>query len=78
MLILVFWVVTVCDLLGGYKRFGGKNRLHLQGEGKEREAIRSSKTSVTIYKITWCHNSEDCERQYYDSVSGQFTNLGLL
>jgi hypothetical protein len=27
----VVWVVTPCGLVGGYRSFGGKYRLHLQG-----------------------------------------------
>jgi hypothetical protein len=27
--VVVFWVVTPCDLIGGYQRFGGTYRLHL-------------------------------------------------
>jgi hypothetical protein len=28
---VVFWVVTPCNLVGGYQRFGGTYRAHLQG-----------------------------------------------
>jgi hypothetical protein len=30
MLIVVFWVVTPCSIVGDYRRFGGKYLLHLQ------------------------------------------------
>lgn len=30
MSIMVFWVVTLCGLVGGYQRFGEKYRLFLQ------------------------------------------------
>jgi hypothetical protein len=29
---VVFWVVTPCCVVGGYQRFGGSYRLHLQGD----------------------------------------------
>jgi hypothetical protein len=31
MSMLVFWVVTACELVGKYQRFGGKYYLHPQG-----------------------------------------------
>jgi hypothetical protein len=31
MAIMVFWVVTPCSFVGGYQRFRGTYRLHLQG-----------------------------------------------
>lgn len=30
MWIVVFWVVAPCSIVGGYLRFGGKYRRHLQ------------------------------------------------
>jgi hypothetical protein len=31
MLIVVFWVVTPCSLVGGYQRLGGTYSFHFQG-----------------------------------------------
>jgi hypothetical protein len=53
MLMLVFWVMTSC-LVGG---FVGRSRLYCQGELKTK-AIRSSETSVTIYKATQRHTQK--------------------
>jgi hypothetical protein len=37
--IMVFWVVTPCDFVGGYQRFGGTYRFHFQGDRHKRNII---------------------------------------
>jgi hypothetical protein len=39
---VVFWVVTLCTLGGGYQRFGGIHFFHLQC-GRKMEAVCFSK-----------------------------------
>jgi hypothetical protein len=47
----VFWVVTLCSLVGGYQLFGEMY--------PRMEEMCSSKTLVTIYQSKRCHNTED-------------------
>jgi hypothetical protein len=46
----LLWVVTRCSLVGGYQRFAGTYRFHLQSR-RRMEAIHSSKMLVTHQKI---------------------------
>jgi hypothetical protein len=50
MLMLVFWIVTPCGLVGRYQRFGGTYCLHLQVFSPK--AVCSSQTLVSTYKST--------------------------
>jgi hypothetical protein len=58
MLIVVFWVMTLCDLVGGYQHFRGKYCLHLQDEvteGDHYQEIRKFMHSVNnsdIFVVT--------------------------
>jgi hypothetical protein len=68
MWIVVIWVVTPCDLVGGYERFGGTYCFHLQGGSGGytfraialmMEAGRTSETSADFYQTTRHNNPED-------------------
>jgi hypothetical protein len=56
MLIVVFWIMTPCCLVGRYRRFGGTCRLT---STLQMEAIRFFETLVITYKTTGRHNPED-------------------
>jgi hypothetical protein len=51
-LVVVYWVVTPCSLVCGYKRFEGTCRLDLQSRSL-------TDTLVIIYRTTRRHSSED-------------------
>jgi hypothetical protein len=51
-LIMVFWVVMPCSLVGSYHCFGGTSALNMK-------AIQSSEMMVTTYKTAQCHILED-------------------
>ena len=53
MLMVVFWVMTSCCIIGGYQCFWA-NYFH-----PKTEATDSSETPVTAYQARWCHNQED-------------------
>jgi hypothetical protein len=53
MLMVVFWVVTPCSLIGGNQYFMEMYASILKVE------ICSSKTVITSYKTIWCHNPEN-------------------
>jgi hypothetical protein len=46
MSVVVFWVVMPYGLIGGYQRFGGTYRLHLQGEDRNRHGLRIFENEV--------------------------------
>jgi hypothetical protein len=48
----VFWVVTPCSVVAGYRRFRGPYCLHLQGGG-------ISETLIYYSNTTRRHNQED-------------------
>jgi hypothetical protein len=48
------WVMTQCSPVGGYQRFRGTYRLHLQHSGN----CAPFETSVTTHKTTQCQNPE--------------------
>jgi hypothetical protein len=52
MLIMVFWVVMPCSLVGSYHCFGGTSALKMK-------VIHSSEMMVTTYKTTQHHIPED-------------------
>jgi hypothetical protein len=56
MSIVVCWVLTLCSILGGYRRFVGTCHLHLHGRSAiiavQMEAMLSPETLVTNYKTT--------------------------
>jgi hypothetical protein len=58
MLMMVFWVVIPCGLVGGYRCFRGIYCLYLYPED-EGKAIHSFKTLETTYKTIQCQNPED-------------------
>jgi hypothetical protein len=53
--IVVFWVVTPCSLVDGYRRFGGTYCLYLLFSSLMIETISALETMITIYKIK-CRN----------------------
>jgi hypothetical protein len=54
-LILIFWVVTPCKLLGRYQHFGGIYCLYPQDLSPENRG----NILVSTYKSTWHNNPED-------------------
>jgi hypothetical protein len=50
--IVVFWIVRPCNIVRGYKHFGGIL-----------EAASTSEISVNFYQATWCNNPEDSHLQ---------------
>jgi hypothetical protein len=56
----VFWVVTPCSVVVGYKLFRGPGYPHLQREVKM-EAARTFETVVSYHKTTRRHNPEDID-----------------
>jgi hypothetical protein len=52
--IAVFWVVTPCGLVEGFRRLRGNLKM---------EKIRTYETLVAIYKSTWLHNPEHLKSQ---------------
>jgi len=46
--IVVFWVVTRCSVVVGYRRFGGPFCLHLRGEVN---AVTTQKTKTWLMKF---------------------------
>jgi hypothetical protein len=52
MSVLVFWVIMLCELVGGYQILPSSSGMKL-------EAICSSKTLISAYKSTWQNNPED-------------------
>jgi hypothetical protein len=57
MFMLIFCVVTPCELAGKYQRFGGTKCLHLQG--LKMKAVCASETSASTCKSTWRYNADD-------------------
>jgi hypothetical protein len=62
--IAIFGVVAPCrpSLIGGYQRFGGRYRLHLQGS---KFKIAFSETLLTTYQTTRRQNPEDPNRNLH-------------
>jgi hypothetical protein len=53
MLIVVFWDITLCSLVGGYQYLRGTYCLHLQSTSTlNMDTVHSSKMLVTTYKTT--------------------------
>jgi hypothetical protein len=45
---LIFWVVTPCELVGGYQRFGGTYYIHLQDfDSRDKGSMFSEKLVPT-------------------------------
>jgi hypothetical protein len=57
----VFWVVTPCGLVGGYRRFGGVYRLLSTEDGGDSSSEKSVTTSIKIlapspeFDLCECH-----------------------
>jgi hypothetical protein len=49
--LVVFWVVRPCGPVGGYQRFGGTYRLHLQGELWNGVTTKKTKSDIAIDSI---------------------------
>jgi hypothetical protein len=78
LIVVIFWLVTPCFLVGGYRHFGGTYRLHLQGEDladdyqhfggiyhyPEDGSNTFLQSLLTTYKITRHHNPEDLHRHF--------------
>jgi hypothetical protein len=43
---LIFWVVTPCELVGRYQRFGGTYCLHLEGYIQINTKTKRRKTNI--------------------------------
>jgi hypothetical protein len=50
--VAVFWVVTLCTDVAGFKRFGGPPCLHLQGEVKIESAMVLRNAGILTYHNT--------------------------
>jgi hypothetical protein len=57
-LMLVFWVVMPCGLVGRHQRFGGACCLH-RTSGMKMEVVRSSETLVSTCKSSRRYNAND-------------------
>jgi hypothetical protein len=63
MLVLLFWVVAPCGLVGGYKCFRGTHCLHLQGRRRQyvppkRRCLPTSPYGVATKKTNTDNSSE--------------------
>jgi hypothetical protein len=62
MLMLVFWVVTLCGLRGRYQRFGETHCLHLQNRKVSYVTYLNTNESETrmkqpLIEIEWVHSN---------------------
>jgi hypothetical protein len=74
----VLWVMTLCSVVVGCKRFRGPCCLHLQGEWREHGPL---KTSAFYRNTTWHHNPEDPNLHYctfYKTDCSNYTEMSLL
>jgi hypothetical protein len=55
-LVVAFWVLMPCSLVGGYQNFGGT---YYSQSALKVEVICFSEMFVTAFKITFSHNLED-------------------
>jgi hypothetical protein len=70
MSIVVFWLVTPSVLVGGYQRFGGTYRLHLQGGNHIKTTRRHSREDHDIFAAVRTSNF-----RYVEYVIFMWTDL---
>jgi hypothetical protein len=63
----VFWVMTMCILIGHYQHFGGTCCFHFLDTRRGAGPIYPSKKLVTT-NTAWCHNPEDSNLHSYKKL----------
>jgi hypothetical protein len=66
--IVVFWVVSPCNLTDRQQSFEITRLLHFQDK-------MSSQVLVFACKSKWCHNPEDHNLKYYENLTTYTPNL---
>jgi len=60
--VVLFWIVTPCNYVAEYRRFGGPRCLHFQGVVGgilKMDTEWSSETFVSYFVTTRCHKAEN-------------------